>query len=323
MYNAELKEKFISEFSTGLSRREAARATFEAIEPYELGWNADICTRSSDEIKPVVEDIIGVRSSSKRLRLSILREYNRWCKKNNVEGVTDGILEVRETGVEKMRRSMVANPQHLQRFMDCIFDKESDETVDNISRSFYWLAYAGIKEEEVFNVLEKDVDFENMVIHFKNKEFPIYKEGIPALRNCVKLREFRVIHPNYPQGVYKDRIEGDNLLRGIKSNSLSTLRVTISKKNKVPRYRDQFDKDDKSLDIQTSYYKVWLSGLFYRVYEFERAGVPPDFMDVAADHMEGKTYNLSSGRNLIGAKQRQLAKDYLEDYNRWKGAFSI
>ena len=44
---------------------------------------------------------------------------------------------------------------------------------------------------------------------------------------------------------------------------------------------------------------------------------------VAAQQMVGKTYKLDSGRNTPEAKKRQLARDYMDDYERWKLAFKI
>ena len=70
--------------------------------------------------------------------------------------------------------------------------------------------------------------------------------------------------------------------------------------------------------MQLSYYRVWLSGRFYRLYETELAGGAVDFTELAAEHMEGKTYKLGSGRNTPMAKQRKLAAEYAIDYNRWK-----
>ena len=76
-------------------------------------------------------------------------------------------------------------------------------------------------------------------------------------------------------------------------------------------------------DLKLSYFRVWISGLFYRMYERERAGMPVDFSAAAAQFMEGKTYKLDRGRNTPEAKKRQLTRDYLEDYERWKLAFAI
>ena len=37
--------------------------------------------------------------------------------------------------------------------------------------------------------------------------------------------------------------------------------------------------------------------------------------------MSGKEYKLDSGRNTRDAKKRQIARDYLDNYRRWKLAF--
>lgn len=326
MYNTEIKTRFITEFSTSTARRHAATVMFNTLEPYEKKWGADFCTRSKEELQPVVSELVGFRTSSKKLRLTILKEYVRWCIKNQIDGACDELFSIEELGLEKLKRQMVANPQHLQRYLNCICDAESEETVGCIYRCFYWLAYGGMKEEDVLDVVESEVDLTDMVIRHNGSEYPIYREAIPAFKNCVNLREFRYKHANYAADkvVFKERASGDMLLRGIsESKSIKAVRVEMSRRAKNSKFKSLEDESDKSLDLKLSFYRVWLSGLFYRTYEAERAGMPADFLAAAEEFMEGKTYKLDSGRNLIGAKQRQLANDYLEDYNRWKEAYSI
>lgn len=326
MYNTEIKTRFITEFSTSTARRHAATVMFNTLEPYEKKWGADFCTRSKEELQPVVSELVGFRTSSKKLRLTILKEYVRWCIKNQIDGACDELFSIEELGLEKLKRQMVANPQHMQRYLNCICDAESEETVGCIYRCFYWLAYGGMKEEDVLDVAESEVDLTDMVVRHNGNEYPIYREAIPAFKNCVNLREFRYKHANYAADkvVFKERASGDMLLRGIsESKSIKAVRVEMSRRAKNPKFKSLEDESDKSLDLKLSFYRVWLSGLFYRTYEAERAGMPADFLAAAEEFMEGKTYKLDSGRNLIGAKQRQLANDYLEDYNRWKEAYSI
>ena len=326
MYNAEIKTKFIEEFSASAERRHIAVLMFNAIEPYEIKWNADICTRSKEELQPVVSEIVGFRTSSRKLRLPILKEYIRWCIKNQIDGACDEIFLIEELSLDKLRRQMVANPQHLQRYLNCICDAESEETVDCIYRCFYWLAYGGMKEKDVLNVTAADVNLVDMVVKYNENEYPIYREAIPAFKNCVNLTRFRYKHPNYAPDkvVYKERTSGNILLRGIgESKSIKALRVEMSRRAKNSKFKSPSDECDKSLDLKLSFYRVQLSGLFYRTYEAERAGMPANFLAAAEQFMEEKNYKLDSGRNLIGAKQRQLARDYLKDYNRWKEAYSI
>lgn len=325
MYNKELKEKFISEFTTNINRRRTCTTLFEALEKYENEWHSDFCTMHEVDIKPVVADLIGIRVTSERTRLSVLRAYVRWCLTNGVDGACGDLLEIKDFGVEKFKKQTVANPRQLQRFLNCILDPESEGTVDNVYRCYYWLAFAGIGEEDAFLVNGEDVDLTEMVINYNGREYPIYREGIRAFKNCKELKFFKFKHPNYTtKDIYKTRAVGDLLLRGMSNKkSIKAMRVEMSKKQKNQKYRLASTINDKSLDLQLSYYRVALSGIFYRVYEAERAGMPVDFMDVAESFMEGKTYHLESGRNLIGAKQRQIASEYLEDYNRWKEAFLI
>lgn len=326
MYNHELKTKFIQEFTSNIGRRNAAVSMFNALQKYEEEWDSDLCTKNSDELQPVLGEIVGFRTNSKKLRMTILREYVKWCVDNEVAGACDGLLQIEELGNEKLKRQMVANPRHLQRYLDVLFEHESEETVDCIYRCFYWLAYGGMKEEDVLDVTDSEVDFVEMVVRHNGIEYPIYREAIKAFRNCVELEQFRYKHPNYSADkvVFKERTFGNRLLRGMSQNQpITTLRVEMSRRQNNPSKRKGIPSTDESLDLKLSYYRVQLSGIFYREYEAERAGMNVDFMGVAARFMEGKTYSLSKCRNLPGAKQRQLAAEYLEDYNRWKDAYSI
>lgn len=321
MYNQELKEKFIEEFSTNISRKKLARNLFIALEPYETAWGADMCTVDRERLRPAIGELIGFREGSQKTRLSILKLYVKWCIQNNVDGARDELSQIEDFGIEKLKRQMVANPQHLQRFLDCILEPESEQTVDDTYRCYFWLAYSGMREEDVLDVRASDVDFQSMVIRYHGMEYTIYRESLPALRNCVELSSFQLKHPNY--AIYKSRVAGDTIMRGFSmQKNIDKTRVEMSKKRKAMRFMPRSEAKKNNLDLYLSYYRVKLSGIFYRTYEAERAGMKPDFIPVAKQFMEGKTYKLDSGRNLIGAKQRRIAMEYLMDYNRWKEAYS-
>ncbi len=317
MFNYDLKSKFVQEYTNSVSTAELCEAIFTSFEEHENEWDADLCTRNKDELQPVVDSIVGLRARSKWRRLIILKEYVKWCIAMKVPGACDGMLQIETIGLDKVKHQTVSSPLHLQKYLDSICEPESEETTDNIYRCFYWLAYGGVAEEDILNIKCSDVDFASMVVHYKGTEIPIYREALPAFKNCVKLTQFVYKHPNYVKTVYKDRADGDTLVRGIRSMpSIKAMRVELSRRSKVMM-------DDGKTDLKLSYFRVWISGLFYRMYERERAGIPVDFSGAAAQFMEGKTYKLESGRNTPEAKKRQLARDYLEDYERWKLAFAI
>ena len=319
MYNEELKTRFIQEYTKSISRAESCVQAFNAIEPFEVQWDADFCTKSAAELEPVVEQLVGFRVRSRWLRIIIFQKYVKWCLAHKVKDACDGMLQVECAGLDKVRTQMVSNPTMLQAYLDVVCDPESEKTTDNIYRCFYWMAYSGMDEHDIMNVKCSDVDFDNMVIRYGGKEYEIHREAIPSFRNAATLTEFVYKHPNYPpdKKVIRNRALGDTLIRGIRSTtSLAALRVELSRRSK------KFIEDGLT-DKQLSYYRVYLSGLFYNMKKREEAGIPVDFTGVASRFMEGKTYKLDAGRNTPEAKKRAVVNDYLQDYERWKAAFNL
>ena len=316
MYNEEMKSRFIREYTGSLNTANVATTIFNAMEEHEKNWNADLCTRSSEELQPVITEITGLRSRSKWMALTILKEYVKWCIAMQVPGACDGMLQIQTVGLDKVKHQMVSSPLHLQRFLDDVFDKESEETLDNIYRCYFWMAYGGIDEEDTILIQNEQVDFGQMVIYYKTTNIPIYREALPAFRNAMSLSSFLYKHPNYSKPVRRDRVPGDTLMRGIRATTKTfTMRTTLSKRNIKA-------VEDGLTDLQLSFYRVRMSGLFYRVYEMERAGIPTSFSEAALRVMDGKTYTLH-GREKLEHRQNKIERSYLEDYQRWKLAFSI
>lgn len=320
MYNTELKEKFTKQFTESLNSRAACLKLFNKFEPYEIEWGADLCTKDAETLTPIVNGLIGFRQNSKHNRMSILVSYVKWCIDNNIPNACDGMLQVEPNNIETVKRQSVKNPKHLQKYLDEICSPESEHSVDNTIRCFYWLAYAGMDEEDIFKVEKFDVHFEDMVVIYNNEAYPIYRESLDAFKNCVELNQFLYINPNYSADkvVYRDRVPGDILIRGIRGTTSSkTMRVALSRRSKKCLEPDKISGKPKT-ELKLSYYRVWLSGVFYRIYESELAGDKPDFKSLADAVSKGKEYSLSSGRNTQEAKRRKLASEYAADYRRWK-----
>jgi hypothetical protein len=316
MYNEELKKSFIRGYTQSLHTAEVARVIFDAIAPYENEWGTDFCTRSAAELQPVLDNILGLRSSSKWMTIIILREYVKWCMLKKYPGACDSIMHADTVGLDKIRAQMVASPLHLQKYFNEVFDMESEETIDNTYRCYLWMAYGGISEEGALAVKIEDVNLETLRVTGDGIDTPIYREALQAFKNAISLPSFLYKHPNYRKPVRRDRILGNTIMRGIKSNiQVLTIRSTLSK-----RLTDAAKSGRTK--IKLSFYRIWLSGLFYRTYEMERAGFLVDFSEAAVMEMEGKTYALG-GRETLRMKQNRKARDYMEDYQRWKLAFSI
>lgn len=319
MYNEEQKIRFIREYTRSIKMADACESVFNAIAQYEERWGADLCTRTVDELTPVVESLVGVRVKSKGLRVIILKDYTKWCIAKKIAGARDDMLRVSVLGLGKLKTHMVPNPLQLQIYLNQICEPETEQTVDLIYRCYYWLAYSGMDEEDILKVQCSDVDFERMVVCFGGEEYPIYREALTAFRLAATLTEFVYKHPNYPPDkiVRRNRVFGNELVRGIRSApTVMYMRAALSRRSKECL---EAGKTEKHL----SYYRVWMSGLFYRMREKELAGIPVDFSGVVSKFMEGKTYKLDSGRNTQEAKKRAIVAEYMEDYMRWKAAFLI
>lgn len=190
MYNEGLKINFIRNYTQSINTANVATTVFTAFEPHEEAWGADLCTKSTEELQPVIDEIVGLRSKSQWMSLTILKEYVKWCITMNVPGACDGMLRITAVGLDKVRKQMVTSPLHLQRYLNEVFDPEDDETIDNLYRCYYWMAFSGIREEDTLSITASDVDFMDMSIRYGENCVPLYRESLPAFHNAVELPGF-------------------------------------------------------------------------------------------------------------------------------------
>ena len=306
MYNPEQKTRFVKSYTESVAMREDALKLFNALEPFERQWDADLCTRSEEDVRLALTDQMGVKNRSAHMRMNILREYGKWCEENHVPGTTDVLQNLQDVGIERMRQTTLRNPRHLQSWLDLICLPESSQTADNAVRVYCWLGYAGLSDQEAITVKSSEVDFRRQVICHMGREYPIYRESLAAMHNCVELESFK-----------RRRIPGDILIRGVKSEpTILSLRVELSRKKKHLAGTPM-----EQMDI--SYNRIWLSGLYYRMYEDEQAGIPVDFLAAA----DAQLYDLPSRSTRAGAvlnkKRNELAREYKIDYERWKQTLII
>ncbi len=315
MYNQEQKSKFISSLTKSVYTARNAETLFAATTPFEESAQKDICTFSVDELQPVADEVFALRSKGKWSYRFILQEYAKWCMASGIEGACDSIAHINLLSLEKVRRQMVSGPTHLQRYLDAVYDPEKEETIDNLYRCYLWMAFCGIEDTEALAMKSSAVDLRSMTIVIGDDEIPLYRESFLSFKNAVELTEFTYKHPNYSE-IKRQRILGDELMRGIKAMPrIKPFRVRLS------RTLAAAFKSGLTTEL-LSYERIKLSGLFYRIYEQERAGIPPDFSDAAVRFTEGKEYNLPKGKT-VKSVQKAKAREYMEDYQRWKLAFFV
>ena len=302
MYNTEQKTRFVKSYTESVAVREEALRLFNALEPWEEHWGADLCTRSVEDIRPALASQLGVRNRSGHLRMKLIREYGRWCLENHIPDATETLLNLQDVGIERVRQTTLRNPRHLQSWLDLICVPESSQTADNAVRVYCWLGYAGFSAEDALTVRSQEVDFRKQMILHNGREYPIYRESLAAIHNCVELELFN----------RRRRIPSDILIRGIRSAPTAlSLRVELTRKKKHLVGTPMEDMD-------ISFLRIWRSGLFYRMYEDEHNGLQPDFLAAADAQIHDLPARSTRAGDVEGKKRNELAKEYRIDYERWK-----
>lgn len=315
MYRAPIKDQFLRECYTTEESRVDARYTLDRVAPYEKRLETDISAIGGDALQDIVSRLSSARGINFALDLCVLKNYVRWCIINRFPGTCADILDIQFSDTEKYKRKAVANPVQLQAYLDQVFSPESDETIDVVYRSYFWLAFSGIDEEDAIKVRGDQLDLDHMRIVLDNgKVYKIYDQALPAFCKAISLNDFVYRNPNYKNGkvARKDRVSGNLLLRGIKKKdnkenlSIKSYRAVIIKKTKLA-------EDTGKTTQCLSYSRVYLCGVFFRAYCNEMTGLKVRFYRQAA--IDSKSTNKES--------VLRLARSYDEEYRLWKLVFQL
>lgn len=304
MYNEERKMAFLTE--TRVSP-EFGKTVFNATTKLEEERGQDLCELTSEDIKPLFDQHFGVRKRAVESSLAVIQSYAEWCAARGFH-VPDGFRDIEIDMSEKIRRTMIASPMHLQIILDKCFAPVESETADCLYRCYLWMAFSGVKDHDALEVKVSDIHLEDLTIQYNNVVRELYRESLSAFRMACEATDFVYVHPRYT--TRRNRFPGDKLIRGIKSDGIkmTTIRSTLQK---------AFDANQ----IETSYSKIYLSGIFYKAYEAERCGFGVNFDDVIVENM-ASTDRVYHGNYTPKKVANLLLRDLKGDYERWKQAFN-
>lgn len=308
MYNSEQKLRFIG--NRAKSMEFYYTSLFNAFEPYELKYETDVALLPKEIVEDVFSNEFGTKVDSVRRMVYILQAYHEWCIENGLD-VSDNCFDIKLEFGDKIRKSMVASPMHLELKLDGIYDPVEDNTMDCVYRAFLWLIFAGMTEYEAVDVLTKNVDWENMLVHHNNKAYDIYKEAVPALRKACNLNEVFYKHPKYSEMIVRKRAENEFLFRGVRAE-----RIGIS------AFRGILQLATKESSTKLNHRAIFWSGNFYRQYELERVGATPDFTGLAVDNVMRKQNEHPEKNINFEVAVAQTRSSYKRDYLQWKKAFA-
>ena len=305
MYNEERKLKFLKDKKNSAFGRSIFNATEQVEEQYEM----DLAMLPSEALQSIINERLGVRTRSIGTAIAFIRSYYTWCKDSGFD-VGDGLSGISIQNEGKITNTMVSSPKHLYVLLNSVFDPVHEETMDCIYRCFLWMAFSGIEDAEAVEVKVDEIDFDNMLIRHNGGEYELYRESLPAFKKACSLTEFVYVNPKYSKKVTRNRFHGEYLMRGIRSEkiSLMTMRSIIG---------THFRKNG----LKVSYNRIYLSGVFYRAYEMERAGFTPDFTMLAMERVEKTDRHYSENYSKKKAVTA-IEQDFIDDYSSWKQAFA-
>lgn len=339
------KARFIHECygDSSLSTRKFASYVFAAMYNYEKEWNTDFSEQPTEVLQNAVNNIIGIRRQSGEHTLKVLQDYVRWRKRID-PSTGDGIFDVYVDTVNKMRERMVSSPLHLRRILDDVFDSVHEDSSDCVYRAFLWMGFSGISAEDAICVTSDDVNLQFMEIRRNGQTYPIYRESLQTFIQVCTLTYFTDCKVIRGKNVYcrTERAPGNEIMR-TSTNFLggqdgrdplrSSIRPRIARMLSDAESRNENRESSERLNLNygISFDRVYLSGVFYRAYEAERAGTSPDFTEQARLKMERKKAKAvdsdkqpykETKYNSENKVMSRITRELAADYEAWKKAFS-
>lgn len=313
MYNKNLKEKFFApssgETPTLLLQNEFS-LLFNVSERYEAEARVDLYDLDFSEVKKIKKEFReqgSVFIGSDRTD-SMFLQYLQWCQRNNVEVSPDsGLIVYCQKAAENYSRKHVSTPKNLRRALDQCFDFENEETLDNVYRAYYWLAYMGIRSQKSLEQITcDDVDLERKIVKCEGAEYPIYKEAMPSIRKCKELSTFNYKHPEYSQVSRRERCAGDKLLCRYKTDAEIKMMGEM--------LRGGFTRNRTKIMFGRTYSAVNRSGGMYKIYMAKRAGA-----DESA--VINEIIRNTGDKGDVRSRARRIEYEYRSEYRLWLEAF--
>lgn len=339
------KNKFITEYAKGNKITKAhLEMIFGWVKEFEDVWKMDFALQNERLLEDAINQIVGIRKQSAEHVLIILKDYVRWLIDNGYDATTN-IEKINVSTLNQKRQSMVPSPQYLRMVMKYAFNDSSMETSDCVLRVFLWMGFSGMSCLEALNVTSQQVDLKKMCINYNGKKFNIPKESKADFEAACTLEAFDDTKYRKDGTVLPRKIQrrpGDYIMRGAerktaKDLSLNTLENTIrpqvARKFKAAEEKKQAviksGRHEKICDygFNLSFERVFLSGVFYRMFEKEKAGYPVDFRQDAIRDMDikrsrGKEY-IETPNNTIEKHIVRNMREFRNDYIVWKEAFEL
>ena len=307
LFNQERKEAYIA--SLPVSSRAATFTMFRGTYEIEYSLNTDICKVPRAKIMELFNREFGLKQSTAKSFLNMLNNYITWCEKNSLEiGLEQHNFDFDFT--YKSRKFLVASPEHLNVVLDAVLSPLENHTIDCVIRGYMWLIYMGFTPDEALEITTDDVNLKAMSIRYNKVMARIVPEAYKTIELLCNLTHFRHNRTEFQTEVI--RLDGNQILRTWKksTNARAAIRERLVELrcNEVKRLSENY---------------VHLSGVYYRMFEFERINGVPNFTQHAREYVAYRSRKLSKPikRGKLEQQINAAKNDLSTGYSWWRMAY--
>lgn len=329
MYNEERKREFLETKRLAGNSMGIMLNLFKRVAEHERACGCDFAEMSEAQMSKAVSDVSGLSRKTIYAAESALRDYVRWCASKGY--IEETVKDVKADVSERIRQSMVCSPDDLLSTLNAVFPEPEINGINYIYRSYLWLAFSGLEEQEAIRVEPEHLFFDEMKIlklYGNFSEYVIYPESVNDLKKASSMMQ--ICENRGKKGislVWKDRASGNQILRGkatdkpIEEVLVSSVRPLVSR-----AFAKAAKNAAEGIRFNLSYRRAYMSGIFYREYMGELEGIRPNFSKYA--YLDFCNRNQKDGYKLKRGYTEEhvlsiLRKSYEEDYLRWKEAFGL
>ena len=166
----------------------------------------------------------------------------------------------------------------------------------------------------------------SLMLNHNGEDYPLTPESLETFQFCAQEDLIYMTDAAHPQGGFSPRKGSVLLLSSTKTEQYTpqTLKHAFCRDNKNAcdkREGSVPGKNQLQILPRLSYFRIWLSGVFYRTFEAERAGVAPDFSEFADRYVVEKKRNPDLSTEGKRARVITVNCEMKRDYELWKDAF--
>ncbi|BCC09519.1 MULTISPECIES: tyrosine-type recombinase/integrase [Bacillus cereus group] len=217
LYNEDIKEEYLNKYKENTKR--VKRIIFEKSRTLELTYGKDLYDFNFEELEEVIRSLKASTVRSLQNSIATIAQYTKFAiknkKKSNKINYIDGFTKEKiESYLDKDKEENMIFPRKA--IMSIANDAENPQ--DGVILALIFDGVSNRNEfEELINLTEDDIDFDDKVIHLENREVKMSQNTATLVKNAIKEPKYQSTSVEGATREYK-LAESEYILRGLRNN---------------------------------------------------------------------------------------------------------